>query len=318
MAPPPPGETLDPRFARPRTLFFGVGAQKAATSWLDHYLRGHPEVCLPVRKEQHYWTTHRLAGASDRRARVARQIERIERRGVWERLTRAPKRRAVDRAWRLNEAMLRDAAPGHRAYADTLFQVYRGQPVAGEITPAYALLPSSAFAEMAALGRDVRFVFILRDPVDRLVSAAKMNVRKELPGEPPAVGALAARVAALLSDQEDPSFLRSRYDLTIARLEAAAARERILYLFYETLFRQEAVDRLCDFLAVARRPARFERRVNAAKPDAEALDPALADRALAALAPVYAAVRAKFGDEVPGRWRRPAEASAPPLRQAMA
>lgn len=298
---------LDPRFARPRTLFFGVGAQKAATSWLDTYLRGHPEVCLPVRKEQHYWTTMRLPTASDRRARVAWQIRKIERRGLVKRLIRAPRKRAVDRAWRLNQAMLReDQPPGHRAYADVLFQAWRDEPVAGEITPAYALLESETFAEMAGLAPDVRFVFVMRDPVARLVSATRMNLRKRhrSDGPRPKPRSFEHRLAEVLGDPADTSLLRSRYDLTIRRLEAAVPRERIAYFFFEALFRQAELDRLADFLGVARWPARLERKVNAGSGPAQPLDPALEARALAALAPTYAFVRERFGDLVPEGWRQ--------------
>jgi hypothetical protein len=47
--------------------------------------------------------------------------------------------------------MLRDMSHGHRAYADAMFQAYRGQPVAGEITPEYSLLSARDYADMAAL-----------------------------------------------------------------------------------------------------------------------------------------------------------------------
>jgi hypothetical protein len=308
---------IDPRFARPRTLFFGVGAQKAATSWLDHYLRDHPEVCLPVRKEQHYWDTHRLpAGGGKRLEKVGRELARIERRGLWKRLTRTPRRRALDEAWRRNDAMLRDRAPGHRAYADALFQVWRNEAVVGEITPAYALLGPETYAEMAALGSDVRFLFVMRDPVGRLLSGVRMNQRKDAgrEGEPP--GRLAERFEAALCDPQHPSMLRSRYDLTLTRLDAAVPRERICCFFYESLFRQEEMDRLTDFLGIARRPARVSKRVNAGRPSAERLDPALEARALAVLEPVYDFIRARFGARVPETWRQPPRATAALARSA--
>jgi hypothetical protein len=45
--------------------------------------------------------------------------------------------------------MLRDMSNGHRAYADAMFQAYRGQPVAGEITPGlFAILSARDFADM--------------------------------------------------------------------------------------------------------------------------------------------------------------------------
>ena len=94
-----------------------------------------------------------------------REVERIEAGAAFQRLLRGPRQRTADRAWQLMHAMLREPTPAHRAYADVLFQTWRGEPVVGEITPAYALLPPEAFSEMAELGHDVRFLFIMRDPI---------------------------------------------------------------------------------------------------------------------------------------------------------
>lgn len=293
-----PGDRPDRRFAQPRTLCFGIGAQKAATSWLDEYLRGHPEVCLPRHKEQHYWTTQRLPGVSLWDRRVAEETRRIGALGPIRRLLRSRRRRSADRGWLLSEAMLGAPSPGHSAYADVLFQMWRGEPVVGEITPAYALLPSSVFAEMAGLAPDVRFIFIMRDPLERLVSGVRMSERRGVgEGRPWTV-----MLADALEDPQDIRLLRSRYDRTIGELEAVVPPERIAYFFYETMFRQSEVDRLCDFLGVARRPAEFDRKVHADPQAADPLERELEARALAALAPTYDFVRARFGERVPAGW----------------
>lgn len=296
---------LDPRFARARTLFFCIGAQKAATSWLDGYLRGHPEVALPVQKELHYWTTVRQPGASHWWPRVTFEIERMEKRSLSERLLRGPGRRRHDRSWHLADAMYRDTAPGHRAYADTLFQAWRGQPVVGEITPDYAYLEAGVFAEMAALNPDVRFVFIMRDPVDRLVSALRMSMRRAVRRDAPRIAAMPfeERADKAASDPEERNLLMSRYERTIGRLESVVASERIGYFFYETILSQPEVDRLAGFLGIARRPGSFAARVHAAKGDEGALTPEMEARLAAALAPTYAFVRSRFGDRVPAAWR---------------
>jgi hypothetical protein len=74
-------------------------------------------------------------------------------------------------------------------------------------------------------------------------------------------------------------------------------------MFYETLFDQRQIDRLTDFLGVARHPAPTERRV--LKGRKTGTRPA-ADRVAAlrdALAPAYDFVAARFGSDVPGSWR---------------
>lgn len=304
------GEVLDPRFALPRTLFFGIGAQKCATSWLDKHLRTQPEICMPVRKEQHYWTT-RAPGAADKRlAWIDGRLKKAAGRSLWKSLTRTRRGRDRDEAWTRMRTMLRHDSIGHKAYADVLFQRYEGQPVLGEVTPEYALLPAEGFAEMAALGRDVRFIMIMRDPLDRLRSGARQNLRKRSGAEAVTPDGLAARMSEATSNLNDPAMLRSRYDVTIRALDEAVAREKTFYFFYETMFRQAEMDRLADFLGIARRPAPVDRMVHASKYSSMGFPPEIERAALKTLAPTYEFVRDRFGDLVPGKWQQPALAGA--------
>jgi hypothetical protein len=293
----------DPRFARPRTLVFGIGAQKAATSWLDDYLRGHPEVCLPVRKEQHYWNTMYAEGISKRRARVERELARIGGINPIRRLLLNRDQRAVHRAWRLTAEMLRAPSPSHGPYADVLFQAYGGEPVAGEITPEYALLPEATFRRMAALAPDVRFLFVMRDPIGRTISGARQTLKHGDGEAAVTASGLERRIMEATAAAGDLDVLRSRYDLTIRRLEAVVPRERVCYFFYETLFRQDEIDRLADFLGIGRRAASFGTMVNVSPVRDLALSPEAEGRLVEALAPAYAFVRDRFGGLVPEAWR---------------
>jgi hypothetical protein len=42
--------------------FLGIGAQKAATTWIYERLRLHPEIRFPAGKEIHFWDLHRERG----------------------------------------------------------------------------------------------------------------------------------------------------------------------------------------------------------------------------------------------------------------
>lgn len=301
---------LDPRFAKPRTLFFGIGAQKSATSWLDKHLRTHPEVCMPVRKEQHYWTT-RAPGAADKRmAWIEERLRKASGRSLWKSLTRTRRGRDRDEAWKRMLTMLRHDSDGHKAYADVLFQSYRGQPLVGEITPEYALLPAEGFREMSALGRDVRFIMIMRDPLDRLRSGSRQNLRKRSGADAVTPEGLAARMAEAVADPNDPGMLRSRYDMTIRALDAAVPADKVFYFFYETMFRQAEMDRLADFLGIARRPAPVDKAVHVSSYSRMGFPPEVEAQALEALAPTYAFVRERFGELTPEKWQNPARAAA--------
>jgi hypothetical protein len=47
-------------FAIRKIDFLGIGAQKAGTTALHHYLNGHPELCLPSAKELHFFDNEHL------------------------------------------------------------------------------------------------------------------------------------------------------------------------------------------------------------------------------------------------------------------
>ena len=43
--------------------FLGIGAQKAATTWIYQQLSRHPQISFPAGKEVHFWDQHRCNGA---------------------------------------------------------------------------------------------------------------------------------------------------------------------------------------------------------------------------------------------------------------
>jgi hypothetical protein len=42
--------------------FLGIGAQKAATTWIYQHLSRHPQICFPAGKEIHFWDHYRNNG----------------------------------------------------------------------------------------------------------------------------------------------------------------------------------------------------------------------------------------------------------------
>lgn len=293
----------DPRFAETGCLFFGIGAQKAGTTWLHQYLRDHPQVCVPeLFKEVHYWDTVRPPHTTRYLDRAAERARRRRWHTAVIRLVGGPAKRARERAWARWLAALSAEDPGHRAYADMLFGGAGADARAtGEITPEYALLGTETFREMAALSPDARFVFILRDPLERALSGLRFWIRAK--GETATSASLSAHLALSLDGDPEEVFARSRYDLTLARLEAAVPRDRIGCFFYETLFDQAEIDRLTDFLGIDPRPAEFSRRVHEGTGKDAVADPALIARAREELAPVYDFAAARFGAALPAAWR---------------
>ncbi len=245
-----------------RGLVFGIGAQKAGTTWLAQVLAAHPAVHMP-RKELHYWDVIRYPYTG------------------WD---------------QMGGAMATDPLD-HGAYLAALTEGRGRAELVAEMTPSYALCTAATFAEMAALHPDVRFVLVMRDPVGRLVAGLRHKMR--LAGLAPRAEVLARLMDEALDNPADPDFLRSRYDLTLARLDKAGAR--VLPMFYETLFTPAAMARLGPFLGLADVQADFARRVN---PGAAPLpvDPARLAAARRVLSPAYDDAARRFGSDLPEGW----------------
>jgi hypothetical protein len=175
----------------------------------------------------------------------------------------------------------------------------------GEITPSYALLPASAFAEMDRALPDARFVFIMRDPVDRLWSHVRYvaSRRKKGGGKEPADLSRAFRRA-----MKHPQFVaRSSYHHTIAALESVVHQRRILYLFHEKLVSPDTgpdeVRRIEAALGLRPRvpdPKLFQTTRNAA-PEAE-LDAENQQAALSLFEAEYKFVADRFGRQPEWQW----------------
>jgi hypothetical protein len=98
--------------------------------------------------------------------------------------------------------------------------------------------------------------------------------------------------------------IRTRYDLTIANLEAVFPREDIFYAFYEELFSDSAVARLCEFLDLPFREANYAEVVNGAKVKSEIPRP-LRMEIRTYYQQVYDSVGSKFGQDVIDRlWHK--------------
>ena len=167
-----------------------------------------------------------------------------------------------------------------------------------DVTPAYALLPTERLRDMAMMAPDVRFVYLMRDPVARLWSHVRMLAWRKA-GNPEMQ---AAKVfEAVLAGQQPDVTDRGDYRAALERLDAAIDPSRLLVMFQEAMLTVPGVKRLCAFLGIADHEADFSRRVHAGQ-RLDMTQDQLA-RARAALRPQYDYVAARFGT-LPDAWLR--------------
>ncbi len=279
-------------------VFLCVGAAKAGTSWLHRQLAHHPECHFRALKELHYFNAldrgflereyeKHKDWQDELRARVElsdtgptdQQAQRLADRGAW-----------LD--------VLARGREDREAYLAYLHDGAGEAKVVGEMTPAYALLSIDRLAGMARMAPDVRFLYLLRDPVERLWSHVRMIAGRRHPQGEVTGERCAAILNRTIGGAETQIVTRSDYGGAIDRLKAAIAPAKLLIDVFEDVVAGDGLNRICDFLGI--------RRVD---PDPEpvyeghALAMTSAQRSLAThwLAPQYAAAEAALGRR-PATW----------------
>lgn len=308
--------------------FFGIGAQKAGTTWLNELLDTYAECALPVPKELHFFDIRHLAGTLATESIYMERLRGLEAMATnFARDVRAFRKHrsgtggfpgifqegyldGVNVADRLQHLQQHARYLGIRgiddyaAFLDSLATA-KGARIVGEFTPSYSALPAAAFSEMDQHFPGCRFIFIMRDPVDRFLSQLrfkqKLSAKRGVEFDP---------VANFDEAVTDTEFLiRSDYRRTMDTLESVIPRDRIHYLFFEEMVAPATlvanIRRIESFLGLAARPehellAMADRKANVS-PAADFSAEQVA-RARAALADNYACVTERFG-RLPGSWQ---------------
>jgi hypothetical protein len=97
---------------------------------------------------------------------------------------------------------------------------------------------------------------------------------------------------------------RSDYSATIQNLYEVFDESEVLISFYEELFNDDQLRRICDFAGLPFRPGKYEVRVNSGEKASQVpLSDEQRREARKKLASVYDFCRDFFGDRLPARWK---------------
>ena len=270
-------------------FLLGVGAQKAGTTWLHAQLNRRPDADFGFLKEYHIYDTLTLptAGFSNRRRRS------ILKPRTWRR------QRFLDR---------QDRYFGY--FAAVLRR--RGIRLTGDITPSYSGLSADTLSVIRhgfeGHGVMVRPVFLMRDPIERVISSLRMQRRKC--GEEDSAGEIAS-LRQLCRDRPERINLRGDYSHTLDSLEDSFGLQNCFVGAYEQLFTTECWARLCHFLDVPYREPQWDQKLNVSRTDTELPEELLSELGLWQ-APTFRAVNACCPEldlirlwPVAARWCRP-------------
>ena len=248
---------MQPSMAHPN--FIGIGSARCGSTWLAERLRHHPQVWIPPIKEIHYfdmqkvlpwwhWIRMRRRGIHLRRY-LAHHFNEAGRMG-W---------RRHDLIWGIRYFLGRCDDRWYRR----VLEPPEGA-ISGEITPAYSLLDDEEFAVIARDFPKTRFIYTMRDPIDRDWSQVVMHLGLHRRGGDPA--RFQERILEVL---DRPAVVqRSSYLETLRRLDRLP-RDRFRIYFFDQIRDSpvELLEDLCEFLQLEPRPemvrSNVERKVAA-------------------------------------------------------
>ena len=278
-----------------KTLILGIGAQKSGTTWLYDYLCHRPDVYMHPLKEVHFFDgiyeaemwpnviNNRLA----KEKKLAARLEKYRSRGDKAKLELYEQVKERNRFYENPDLYMehfRNNVGSCRAF--------------GEITAEYSTLSAESFRIMSKIHPDVRFVLLLRDPVDRLWSQIKMLSKFERPGFEKK-RSLAERVDTALSRER--IIERSRYDTTLKNFLTHVPESRLFVGFFEELYCDASIQKLCAFLSLPFVPGDYGKLVNESRGQTPDRDQTLKIRAR--LSDTYDFFIERYGSALPQKWK---------------
>jgi len=287
-----------------KTFLLGVGAQKCGTTWLYQYLRSHPDCAMGQIKEHAVLTsalsnTHpggRFGPKADMLIEALQTAKKMAAKG------------ALNEAEQTRLLALLDNIAGEfdlSYYLSTFDRLLENTPKArltGDITPEYCMLSPEQFTRLRetieGAGYDLKVVFLMRDPLDRVYSALRMADRNRRDAGKPVSVTAAERFD--IQGVAEWVETRTRYEVILHNLDAAFAPEQIYLGFYESFFTKASLAELLTFLGLSPHPADFTNMANAS-PKGSVIAPEKLATVRAFYDETYRYCAARFGEDLISR-----------------
>ncbi len=218
-----------------RVFLLGLGAQKCGTTWLHRYLAQDPSFNGGIAKEYHVWDAldipvmrHKLGNFMD-----------IRRGGKFAERYRMQKK--TDRYFDYFDGLLHDDVS-----------------LTADISPSYSGLGVSRMEfirdEFAQRNIKARSIILIRDPLSRIKSAVKYNLRKRNYNEGIRKGETQFLPALKQYYQSEECKIRTTYQDTIRNAYAVFGKADTYVGIYESMFEPNEIRRLSLFCKVTSRP----------------------------------------------------------------
>lgn len=146
--------------------FVGIGGERCGSTWLWTQLRNHPNVYLAPLKELQFfsrllWRNTELAHLE--KLMMLRDEEWLD-----------VEANTIEHLLQMSLIELKMHFGGSAEYVN-IFSKASHQQISGDISPQYACLERSQIELMAQLNPEMKIIFVIRHPVDRLISCARLK-----------------------------------------------------------------------------------------------------------------------------------------------
>jgi len=208
---------------------------------LHENLNRHPDIYLPPGKEVHYFDQR--FGPEPHRWHPSR--------------VGCLKSREATKQGRKAEKWFHIFADSYTVNDEWYAKVFSFAPpsaVIGDITPAYAILPDTGVSHAARLMPEANIIYILRNPVERMVSGAWHELMLGRKGKDlPTWEELKSEL------QGERCRSRSRYSQTIKTWQQYFPPQRLLIIFHDDIVSRPhyVLQKVCDHLKVSYDPSFF-------------------------------------------------------------
>jgi hypothetical protein len=268
-------------------LVLGLGAPRTGTKWMSEYFTSHPEILMsPIRVLHYFDVRHDADARKQYDSQFKQRLQTLEEKSAQK------KGPPPGRLEEMRDRVRMISDPG--AYLDFFRKRWTGEKAFVDITPAYWGLPPAGYEEMLRSHKNVGFLFVMRNPIDRFWSGLRLRQMRE-PGAD-AFREFEDRTRTVHNDAPG----RQNYRGTITNLESVVPISAIKYFFFEELFNMKAIGELCAFMGAGSFPAPVEKAVNQADP--LPLNSEQRAKAFAALESDYRFVSEKFNGKLPPSW----------------
>jgi hypothetical protein len=222
--------------------FIGIGAQRSGTTWLYSNLRRHQDFSLPFQKEIHYFDRapgYPSPNLFSKKHFISRLPDPDFRRVLVREIRKSLEIKSFTRLkWFLKYYCSTVSDQWYLSLFDGL------EGITGEITPSYSILDRTDIERIHRLIPDVRLVFLIRDPVQRALSAYRFLAGTGRIDVSTDVGEIIRFMDSPLQET------RGKYLLTIENYLAVFGPGRLFLAFFDAIVEQplQLMDGFCEFI----------------------------------------------------------------------